>query len=1702
MELHHSILSRSLLLDLETTPDGKILKAGVIHGAQEGFLKGRFRSSDIEQMLDELGRDAEYVLGHNILDHDLPVLRASFPRLSLHRLPVIDTLFLSPIAFPENPYHHLVKDYRLLRTAINDPVCDARNAGRLFEDQWAVFERMKTHDPGRLRFYAWAFSERMLPFFRALDVEPFTDAEASEFFCAQASQRGCRVAARTLAGEIPRMAVRETAAYVLAWLPVAGSNSILPPWVRHKFSDVSVMVRRLRAQSCADSACPYCVEHHNPALQLQRFFGFDAFRMEPRAPDGGSLQEAIIRQGLNGQPLLAILPTGGGKSLCYQLPALVHNFRRGALTVVISPLQALMKDQVDNLNRLTSSSFAAALYGLLTPPERGDVLERVRLGDVAILYVSPEQLRNVSFRNCVREREIACWVFDEAHCLSRWGHSFRPDYLYASRFILEQSGLKASNCPPVACFTATAKQDVVEEICQHFREHLSQELVVLDGGSERTNLGFEVQVVGMAEKRERVRELLAGLLPVRESGSAVVYCATRQGTEDMAKWLQKAGLSAEAFHAGLEAPEKRRIQDAFIAGDIQHICATNAFGMGIDKDNVRLVIHADIPGSLESYFQEAGRAGRDRQMARCILLYDPQDIETQFSLSAFSRLTRHDIAQILRGLRRAKRDENNSVVITAGEILRDEAVSTEFTMMDPMAATMVNTAISMLERGHFVQRNENRTQVLQVRPLVRSMEEAQQAIDARSDLSQRTKKQWMAILGCIFNSNTEGISVDHLAELPSLARVTDPSKPSQVLHHDTLPVLHILNDMVQARIIEKDTLLSAYVKVRCQNASEKTLAHICAIEKAMLAILRETEPDPEGWLALGLRHLNQRLLDEGFTCAPETLRGLLNSLVLDGQGLAGSHGSIELKYQNKEHYRVKVKRSWDNLIETALKRQTIAALLLQALVRKIEPSSNGEHLVKFNESEMLNALQGDLLLAPQIKNLHAAFERGLLFLHEQKVIILQQGLAVFRQAMTITILPEAKGRSFTSGDFSSLREHYRERNFQIHVMKKYADLGLEKIKNALALVAGYFTMGKVQFVQTFFAGEEAMLERATSAESYQKIVDHLNNAVQAAVVAARPGRNMLVLAGPGSGKTRVIAHRCAYLLRVERVRPREILVLCFNRAAAVSLRQRIRDLVGREASGVTIQTYHALAMRLIGASLSARAEKGGELPALDQMIPTAVQYLRGECDIPGLERDEIRDRLVAGYRHILIDEYQDIDRPQYELISAIAGRTLDSSNADAKLSILAVGDDDQNIYAFRGANVQFIREFERDYEAKIHYLIENYRSTAPIIDAANRLIAQNQDRMKREHPIQINSARLRDPPGHPVEIAACNNPFEQARFVLQSVMAARQAGEGMAIFARTREELHPIRAALESQGIPAFSAADKASVPLHLLREAHSLLRHLKQHRQELLRAEEIQEAFRGMSFYDLNNPWCRLLEGVLEEWKEETNNRDRMGDEAMDYLYEALHALQREPCPEGSVYLSTVHAAKGLEFDRVTILGHWPRPHTRAQQEEERRLFYVGMTRARKRLCLCELAGLSHPFIPALNGPEVRRLRAGVEAVPADDVLQRRYALLDASCMWLSYPARAPDGGQVRQYIARLRPGSPVRLQEQGERIIITDAQSHKIGVLSAQANEEWHGKLSAIQEVRVHAVIHWCREFEVTPSPSGPDEWEVPLLEVMTKV
>ena len=332
---------------------------------------------------------------------------------------------------------------------------------------------------------------------------------------------------------------------------------------------------------------------------LQQYFGFSSFR------DG---QQTLIDATLSGRDVLGVMPTGGGKSLCYELPALLLP----GITLVISPLISLMKDQVMALRSVGIP--AGCINSAMAPEELRAAYQDTRYGVYKILYVAPERLLGDGFCALAQELDISLVAVDEAHCISQWGQDFRPSYLKITEFLQ-----KLPRRPALAAFTATATRQVREDIVRILQLQ-SPEVVVT--GFDRPNLRFEVL------RPKNKRAALLELLSARREKSGIIYCATRKSVETVCSTLLAEGFAATRYHAGLEPEERQANQEAFLCDRATVMVATNAFGMGIDKSNVSYVIHYNMPKSLEAYYQEAGRAGRDGSAADCILLYGPGDVTT------------------------------------------------------------------------------------------------------------------------------------------------------------------------------------------------------------------------------------------------------------------------------------------------------------------------------------------------------------------------------------------------------------------------------------------------------------------------------------------------------------------------------------------------------------------------------------------------------------------------------------------------------------------------------------------------------------------------------------------------------------------------------------------------------------------------------------------------------------------------------------------------------------------------------------------------------------------------------------------------------------------------------------------------------------------------------------------------------------------
>jgi len=480
-------------VDTEIEPKSrKILDIGSVKDNGNSF-----HSNSIADFIKFLN-GTEFICGHNILNHDLLYIQKAIIDAKVNSANIIDTLFLSPLLFPTKPYHALLKDDKLQTEDTNNPLNDSIKAKDLFFDEVSIFNQEE--EKLKQIFYLLLNNKREFhSFFRFIayksnetDVEKIIKEKFQSLICENAD----------LTKIISQHPIE--LAYCLALINCNNRYSITPPWVLKNYPKVERLMFLLRNNPCL-TGCEYCNQALDIRKGLKNYFGFDAYRTYAGEP----LQEDAVQAAVDSKSILAVFPTGGGKSITFQVPALMSGENAKGLTVVISPLQSLMKDQVDNLEKIGITD-AVTINGLLDPIERAKSIERVKDGFASILYISPESLRSKTIEKLLLGRKVVRFVIDEAHCFSSWGQDFRVDYLYIGDFIKSlQANKNLDEQIPVSCFTATAKQKVIEDICAFFKEKLGIKLEIFPSKATRTNLHYKVFEKGDDEaKYNSVRDLI------------------------------------------------------------------------------------------------------------------------------------------------------------------------------------------------------------------------------------------------------------------------------------------------------------------------------------------------------------------------------------------------------------------------------------------------------------------------------------------------------------------------------------------------------------------------------------------------------------------------------------------------------------------------------------------------------------------------------------------------------------------------------------------------------------------------------------------------------------------------------------------------------------------------------------------------------------------------------------------------------------------------------------------------------------------------------------------------------------------------------------------------------------------------------------------------------------------------------------------
>jgi ATP-dependent DNA helicase RecQ len=431
---------------------------------------------------------------------------------------------------------------------------------------------------------------------------------------------------------------------------------------------------------------------------LKIHFAYESFRPG---------QEQAIDAILSGKNTIAVLPTGGGKSMIFQLPSLVLE----GVTIVVSPLIALMKDQVDSLDKVgIPATFINSSVSLSETTQR---LNKIRAGAYRLVYVAPERFYNQAFVNELKNLKVALFAIDEAHCISQWGHDFRPSYLRL------KEAVKLCGFPVVAALTATATPEVRIDIARQLGLD-DYELII--SGFARPNLQFAAVMASNNRKLEYILDAVRS----QEGGSGIVYVGTRSKADEIVEFLADYDVAAVAYHAGMDSDSRDWVQDQFMQGKAQVVVATNAFGLGINKKDIRFVIHHDLPGTLEAYYQEAGRAGRDGKASVCLLFYSPSDRYLQEFFIQGDNPSPNLIKDVFRFLLEAQEqnpDGENSVLITYSELTKR--------LSEPAPEMAVGTAIKILEKEGYVSRPNERTTNTFIK-LKKTWEEALAAISSRA----------------------------------------------------------------------------------------------------------------------------------------------------------------------------------------------------------------------------------------------------------------------------------------------------------------------------------------------------------------------------------------------------------------------------------------------------------------------------------------------------------------------------------------------------------------------------------------------------------------------------------------------------------------------------------------------------------------------------------------------------------------------------------------------------------------------------------------------------------------------------------------------------------------------------------------------------------------------------------------------------------
>lgn len=1463
--------SRYAFVDVEVgLKDKRIHDIGILR-----WDGAKYHSADKRAAISFL-EDVDFVCGHNVIHHDMKYLLGD----EVQRWQLVDTLYVSPLLFPERPYHHLLKDDKLMNEQMNNPVNDCEKACDLLMDEIAKWKAL----PDAHRFI-YATLLRDVPefagFLAMVDAEVCDETTLVEHIHTAYDGRICRHA--DLAAIIEQQPVE--LAFALALISTTERNSITPPWVLHNYPNVENVVHRLRHTRCVEG-CDYCRTYLDAHYNLKYFFGYDQFRTY----EGEPLQENAVKAAVDSKSLLAIFPTGGGKSLTFQLPALMEARSVHGITVVISPLQSLMKDQVDNLAERGITD-AVTINGLLDPISRSLAIERVQNGDASLLYIAPEMLRSKTIEKILMARHVVRFVVDEAHCFSSWGQDFRVDYLYIGKFISEYQKRKQLQRPiPVSCFTATAKQKVVQDICDYFKQTLNLDLQLFASSASRTNLRYSVIHAETDEdKYMKLRSLIA-----ESDCPTIVYVSRTKRTKMLAEKLTRDGYKALPFNGRMDSDEKIANQEAFMSDNVRIIVATSAFGMGVDKSDVGLVVHYDISDSLENYVQEAGRAGRNPHLqAKCFVLYNDNDLDKHFILLNQTKLSISEIQQVWKAVKDMTR-QRMQTCCSALEIARKAGWDDSVTDIE----TRVRTAIAALEQAGYLERGNNVPHVYATGITVKSMDEARKRITSSLLFHNEEVEKAVRIIKSL-------ISQKHIAKAQDAEAESRVDYLADILGLTKSEVVSAVERMRQEGILADTKDVSAYLNDtgESENRSRLLLRRFTRLERYILDHITDDA------LRISCKQLNDDAQKNGITTATEKdIRTLLYFLTVKGYTRKKEDAAHNIELTRQADMQSTIKR-----FEKRLNICTFAVEWLYRQAQNTTLEESKKNGVQFSVVELLNDLkaQGQTFFESLDDLQLEDVEESLLYLSKIGALKLEGGFLVLYNAMNICRLKDNKLR-YKQEDYRMLNEFYRQKIQQVHIVGEYANLMVRDYDAALQYVHDYFQMDYKAFVQKYFKGERIeQIERNITSKKYEQLFNQLSKK-QMQIISDKESRVIVVAAGPGSGKTRVLVHKLASLLLLEDVKHEQLLMLTFSRAAATEFKQRLMGLIGNAAHFVEIKTFHSYAFDLLG--------RIGNLEDAKDVVGRAARMI---------SEGEVEPNRI-GKTVLVVDEAQDMSSEEFALVRALM-------SVNEEMRVIAVGDDDQNIYEFRGSDSNYMRQLLADDKSTFVEMTENYRSTQHVVAFANAFVKGIHNRMKQTPILSMS----KDEGTVVVTHHASHIMFQR---VVSDLLRQRNSGT-ISVLTHTNEEAVILVALLRKHGLRSKLIQSMDGFRFWNMAEVRLFLKYIERDTHTPIVTDEVWNEAKRKTFQAYaTSSSLPYLKRCIELF--EKINKAKYLTDFKELVFEST---TEDFCDtsDADVVVSTIHKSKGCEFDDVYMLVSQPQHVT----DSEMRSYYVGMTRARKRL-------------------------------------------------------------------------------------------------------------------------------------------------------